>query len=169
MEEAFPEIPKKELPVKTVVVIPARKVDSKEFLEELREFLNKSKSTWRTSGAICTEFKVDAVELHKVLCENDEFVIKVSQGDTFYTLKSKLEKEVVKTNIRKVINEEDLFALAQINLVIEMLDKTLKRHGCVLMEKSKDAFSYIVEGKSKLEAGIMHLANATKVNLGKLE
>ncbi len=165
--EIFPEANVHELPVKPQVIHEKHKIDSEGFAEEIEKFLAFGKHTWRTSGKIATHFNVDAVELDKFLSKFDKVTSKATADEVFYALKSKLVQKEEKP--RPVITEQDRYALAQLCLATDLVKQILKRFSTDIHAKCPEAFSYFVEGKSKLEIGIVHLATATKANLEKLE
>lgn len=166
---ALPDLPVHELPVKVKTVIEPGKIDSEGFIEEIEKFLTEGKHIWRSSGKMATNFKVDPVELHKFLSGSEKFVSKSSseEGEILYALKSRLEEK--KEKQKPVISEEDRYALSQLSLVHDMMCQTLKRFGIEIHTKCPEAFDYFVEGKSKLEIGLVRLAAATNAKLEKLE
>lgn len=167
-DKLFPAAQVHELPVKTKIVVAKGKIESEGFIEEVKKFLSGGKHVWRSSGKVATHFTVDPVELHNFLSKCDDIVSKCSdEKEVFYALKSRSEDKPEKP--RPVITEEDRYALAQLSLAHDMVHQVLKRFGVTIHIKCPEAFGYFVEGRSKLEIGLVHLATATKANLEKLE
>lgn len=167
-DNMFPEATLHQLPVKIKLVPGKNKIDEEGFIEEVEKFLSTGKHIWRSSGKIATHFSLDSVELDKFLSKHEKIASRANdEHEVFYALKSRLEQKVEKP--RPVVVEEDRYALSQISLIRDMMDQVLKRFGMTIHAKSSEAFSYLVKGKSELDIGLMHFANATKANLEKLD
>ena len=164
--EALPGIPVHQLEVKKKIIVSHR-IDRPEFMEEVETFLSSGQHIWRSSVKLASLFKVDPVELDKALRENDKIVFKkgAEEGSVLYALKERAEVQI---KPRAVISDEVKYALAQLVSANEIVEKALKKFGSEIHDKSKDAFAYFVDSKAKMEAGLMHLATATKTNLNNL-
>lgn len=158
------EVPKHKTP-------SASKVGTKEFCDELyREFA--SGNIWRTSKALADKFNVDAVELDNYLRTQQAVCSRPSkkeEGTFLYALINRLAtKEEKKVEVRSLVSEEDKYALACLHSSFILLEATLQKYALKIHERNSEAFTQLVAGKDKLEAGIVLFANRIKADISKL-
>jgi hypothetical protein len=66
----------------------------------------------------------------------------------------------------KEFNES--FALASLHSAYLLLDAALQKYALQIHQRNPEAFTNLVQGKDKTEAGIVLLASKIKVNINKL-
>ena len=149
---------------------------SKEFCESLYGEFSQGK-VWRTSEALAKKLNVDVVELDNYLRGQQVVCCKPSkdEGVFLYALIKRLEvppqnKDATKVEaqLRPLVSEEDRYCLGSIHSALILLEAALQKYALKIHERNPEAFTSLVAGKDKIEAGMVLYANKLKADLFKL-
>ena len=163
-----------EVQVSSIPTPKVVKVNTKEFCQELYKELAEGK-IWRTSKTLADKLNVDVVELDAFLRAQPVICSKASkeEGVFLYALIKRVEEIAKKEDENKVlarplVNEEDRYALGCLHSAFMILEATLQKYAVKIHERNPEAFTNLVAGKDKLEAGIVLFGNKIKADFSKL-
>lgn len=151
------------------------KVGTKEFCELLHKEFSDGK-VWRSTEALAKKMNVDVVELDKFLRGQAALCCRPSkeEGVFLYALVSRVEQskekenKTVETAMRPLVAEEDRYALASIHSAFVLLEAALQKFALKIHERNPEAFTQLVAGKDKLEAGLVLYGQRLKADMSKL-
>lgn len=153
------------------------KIGTKEFNEALLKELSEGK-VWRTAKGLSSKFNVDVKELNEHLQKGLEeplcYRTSKEDGVFLYAILKRVEKEKhevdpkVEMALRPLVTEEDRYALASLHNSFILLDAALHKYAMKIHERNPEAFTNLVQGKDKIEAGIALLAIKLKSDISKL-
>jgi len=153
------------------------KIGTKEFNEVLIKEFSDGK-IWRSSKAIADKMNVDVVELDTFLRSQAILCCRPSttEGLMLYALLKRLEQQQpketkdpkVEAAVRPVVSEEDRYAIATLHSAYVLLESAMQKYALKIHERNPEAFTNLVQGKDKVEAGIVLLATKLKADFSKL-
>lgn len=147
------------------------KVGSQDFCEVLfKEF--SSGKVWRTSKALAEKLNVDVIELDAYMRTQQAVCSRPSkeEGVFLYALISKLDPPPAKQGIptRQLVTEEDRYAFSSFHNALLLYESALQKYAIKIHEKNPEAFSLLMSGKNKLEAGLVLYGGVLKADITKL-
>jgi hypothetical protein len=176
-QENLADVPTEDVEVQKQHTPVTSKIGSKEFNEELIKELSDGKP-WRTAKGLATKFNVDAKELDAHLLKGLEEPLcyrkSKEDGVFLYAILKRVEQEKpardpkVEAALRPIVTEEDRYALASLHSSFILLDAALHKYAMKIHERNSEAFTNLVQGKDKIEAGIALLASKLKSDVTKL-
>jgi hypothetical protein len=174
-EESLIELPTEDIAIQRQPTPVSTKVDSKDFGESLLKELSDG-NVWRTSKALAEKMNVDVVELDAFLRKQQAVCSRPSktEGVFLYALVKRIEVEKPKENpkveaaLRPLVSEEDRYALGILHSAFQLLDGALDKYAMKIYERNSEAFTKLVEGKDKLEAGLVLFGQKIKADFTKL-
>ena len=165
------EVTKQHTPVQS-------KIGTKEFNEALLKEFSEGSSVWRSSKALAEKMNVDVVELDNFLRAQQVLCCRPSktEGVFMYALLKRLQATEqpakpdpkVEAAMRPLVSEEDRYALASLHSAYIVLHAALDKYALKIHDKNPEAFTQLVQGKDKVEAGIVLLATKLKADVSKL-
>jgi hypothetical protein len=171
MSQDIREIPTEEVIVRTTSSPSVSTIGSKEFIEEFAKEL-KSGRNMRTPNSLASKLGVDSVELAKWMDRCPELIRKPGKEDGvfYYGLAVKMDNtdQESKKLTRTVIKEEDRYCAAALHMIYGELLRTLEKYAIPIHDKSKEAFTALMEARDKLSAGTVLFQSASKVDTDKL-
>lgn len=171
MSEELVASPVEDIAVQRCTTPANPKVGTKEFCEALGKELSDGK-VWRSSKALAENLNVDVVELDKYLRLQQSVCSKASkeEGVFLYALTKRMEapQPVAETVMRPLVTEEDRYALASLHSAFILLESTLQKYLMKIHERNPEAFTQLMAGKDKLEAGIVLYGIKLKADMSKL-
>ena len=149
------------------------------FLAELLKELNDGK-LWRTVKNLAKKFEVDPVQLDKWMMNQTDFARKpgVEEGSVLYAYNSRLTREegsttkLAKTPAistdRPAVRSEHSYAVGQLQLLFEALDKTTRTFAVDVNEISPEAFNHLNLSLKQLESALFLYRGKLQVPVSKL-
>jgi len=174
--ENLSSVPVEDIKVKKQQTPASSKIDSKEFCESLSKEFSEGK-VWRTSKALAEKLNVDVIELDNFLRKQQTVCSRASkdEGVFLYALIKRVEEhkqtkaeEKVESILRPLASEEDKYAIASLHSAYLLLDSALQKYAVKIHERNSEAFANLIDGKNKVEAGIVLLSTKVKADLSKL-
>ena len=167
--------PVEDVPVQSQPTPVQPKVGTKEFCELLNKEFSEG-SVWRSTDAIAKKLNVDVVELDKFLRTQTALCSRPSkkEGVFLYALTKRVEaeqgkepKEVTEA-MRPLVSEDDRYALASLHSAFVLYEAALQKYALKIHERNSEAFTQLVAGKDKLQAGMVLFGQRVKADMSKL-
>ncbi len=176
-EEDLASVPVIDVEVTKQHTPPKSKIEDKEFIEALKKEFMEGK-LWRSSKAIAEKLNIDVIELDTYLRAQPALVSRPSttEGLMLYASLSRIDaaQQAAKTDpkvdavMRPVAAEEDRYALSAIHSSFILLQSALEKYALRIHQLNPEAFTNLVSGKDKVEAGFVLLATKLKADTSKL-
>ena len=155
------------------------KIGSDEFCQELYKLLKVGKP-WRTADGLAKRLGVDGLDLAKWMARQPSLVMRSGkeEGVMYFALAEVVapEKEdkpeppakVKRLLDRRLVSEEDRYALAQLHLIYQNLRSVLEKYALKISDRSLEAFTHLIKGKDRLGAGLAVYSHVVQADLTKL-
>lgn len=152
-------------------------MNTKEFFKRLLEEFH-TKNLWRKLDSLAESLSVDVKELKDYLDVFPGILRKSSKDDGVFLYcweerckresKEGCKKPKEDKKQKKIIKEEDRYALSILHMVYWFFHKALKTYGLEINQISPEAFNNLVTSLDKLESGLVLFSNKSEASIDKL-
>jgi hypothetical protein len=163
------------IPVEEVVVEPKptgvmSQIGSPEFLKLFGPLIMNGKDDWRTPESLAKKLGVDAKDLSAWMEQQPGLARRPGkeEGTVYYAAIKRLESAPQEKRPpgfeRKVITEEDRYAVMGIHTVLRSYASILEKYAVQIHSRNKESLAKLVEAREAMDSGFVQLANTLGVD-----